>query len=259
MAFSGGGSNVTKPHTHDATILQDGGSLNFQNITQGNMAAGSVTQSDGVHLQELLIGNPSDTIRVNGAGTAIEYSSPVDLTGSLELLGSTTLAATGTNVTLSGTWNISDYTAFIVTCGFSNDNSAGTPDLRFRINNQSAAVYVTNMILNTGGVLSASTSGMATSGLLCTSNVCPPSSTETCETTMTFELSAQNPNNTFRWNWSNTPMWSTLSLTPADTEQITSVFNNNFQTQLNQLDFYFDDASNFRIGSNIYLYGVKRT
>jgi len=258
MGFSGGGSNILKPHTHDSTVVQDGGNLDFKNVTQGDMSAGSLTQSDGVHLQELLIGNPAEIPRVNGAGTAVEWHSPTDLTGSLELLGSTTLVAAAANVTLTGTWNISNYTAFIVTGGFSNDNSAATPDLRFRINSSSAAVYVTNMILNTGGVLSATTSGLATSGLICTSNVCPPSSTETCETTMTFELSAQNPNNTFRWNWSNTSMWAQGG-TPANTEQITSIFNNNFQTALSSLDFYFSDASNFRIGSNIFLYGVKRT
>jgi len=210
-------------------------------------------------MQELLIGNPADVPRVNGAGTALEYHSPVDLTGSLELLGSTTLAATGTNVTLSGTWNVSDYTTFIVTCGFSNDNSAGTPDIRFRINGQTANVYVTNMTLHTAGAITSTTSGYQTSGLICTSNICIPSSVETCETTLQFELSVQNPNNTFRWNWSNTPMWRQSGPVSNATEQISGIFNNNFLTSLTVLDFYFSDASNFRIGSNIYLYGVKRT
>ena len=47
MAFSGGGSNILKPHTHDSNVLQDGGNLNFQNVTQGNMSAGSITYSNG--------------------------------------------------------------------------------------------------------------------------------------------------------------------------------------------------------------------
>lgn len=258
MAFSGGGANFTKPHTHNSGILQDGGSLRMDGITQGNMSAGSITQSDGNNLTELLIGNPSDVPRVNGAGTALEYHSPVDLTGSLELLGSETLVAAGADLEITGTWNISDYTAFIVTLGMSNDNSAGTPSVNFRINNSSAAVYVTNMTLNTAGVLSASTSGMQTSGLICTSNVCTPSSNETTQTTLTFELSEQNPSNSFRWNWSNTPMWDQSGLAPSDTEQITGLFNNNFQSQLSKLHFYFSDGSNFRIGSNLYLYGIKR-
>lgn len=258
MAFSGGGQAITRPHTHDATILQDGGTLNFQNITQGNMAAGSVTQSDGVHMQELLIGTPTQVPRVNGAGTALEYHSPVDLIGSLELLATETLAAVGPDVEITGSWTVADYSQFILICGFSNDNSVGTPDLRFRINSSSDPVYVTNMILNTGGVLSATTTGMATSGLICTADVCRPSSTETCQTRIEFELCEQNPNNTYRWNWSNTPMWDEHGMVVSDNEQISGIFSNNFQTGLASLHFYFSDASNFRIGSTITLYGIKR-
>ena len=79
MAFSGGGSNILKPHTHDSTILQDGGNLNFQNITQANMSAGSLTQSDGVHLQELLLGTPAQIPRVNAGATAVEWHSPIEI------------------------------------------------------------------------------------------------------------------------------------------------------------------------------------
>ena len=53
MGFSGGGSNVLKPHTHDGTVVQDGGSLNFNNITQSSSSAGQIFYSDGVHLQQL--------------------------------------------------------------------------------------------------------------------------------------------------------------------------------------------------------------
>ena len=42
MGFSGGGSNVLLPHTHDGTVTQDGGPLNFNNITQSQSAAGEV-------------------------------------------------------------------------------------------------------------------------------------------------------------------------------------------------------------------------
>lgn len=79
MGFSGGGSNILKNHTHDSTVVQDGGNLNFQNVTQGNMSAGSVTQSDGVHLQELLIGTPNQVPRVNAGATALEYHTPSDV------------------------------------------------------------------------------------------------------------------------------------------------------------------------------------
>ena len=42
MGFSGGGSNVLLPHQHDGTVSQDGGPLNFNNITQSQSAAGEV-------------------------------------------------------------------------------------------------------------------------------------------------------------------------------------------------------------------------
>jgi len=53
MGFSGGGSNVLKSHTHDGTIVQDGGSLNMDNVTQGGLQAGDIVYSDGIHLQRL--------------------------------------------------------------------------------------------------------------------------------------------------------------------------------------------------------------
>jgi hypothetical protein len=68
MGFSGGGSNILRAHTHDGTVVQDGGSLNFDNITQGALTAGDVIYSDGVHMQRLGIG---------GAGTVIESSGAV--------------------------------------------------------------------------------------------------------------------------------------------------------------------------------------
>ena len=57
MGFSGGGSNILKPHQHNSLTLQDGGSLDFKNITQSDMSASSMTYSNGTHLQELAIGS----------------------------------------------------------------------------------------------------------------------------------------------------------------------------------------------------------
>ena len=73
MAFSGGGSNILKPHTHDSGIVQDGGNLDFKNITQSAMSAGSITFSDSNHLQELQIGNAGEELKVNAGATALEY------------------------------------------------------------------------------------------------------------------------------------------------------------------------------------------
>ena len=43
MGFSGGGSNVLLPHTHDGRVAQDGGPLNFANITQSQSASGEIS------------------------------------------------------------------------------------------------------------------------------------------------------------------------------------------------------------------------
>ena len=70
MAFSGGGSNILKPHTHSAALLQDGGNLRLDGITQGNLRAGSVTYSDGSEMVELGVGLAGEQLIVNGAGNA---------------------------------------------------------------------------------------------------------------------------------------------------------------------------------------------
>jgi len=73
MGFSGGGSNVTKPHTHDSTIVQDGGSL-AANVTQFGLTAGSILYSDGSNIQELGVGSASDALVVNSLANAPEWA-----------------------------------------------------------------------------------------------------------------------------------------------------------------------------------------
>jgi len=75
MGFGGGGSNVTKAHTHDSTIVQDGGSL-AANVTQFGLSAGSVLYSDGSNIQELAVGSASDVLTVNGPATAPAWVTP---------------------------------------------------------------------------------------------------------------------------------------------------------------------------------------
>jgi hypothetical protein len=53
MGFSGGGTNILKPHQHDGTVVQDGGPLNMDNVTQAQLNQGDIVFSDGVHLQRL--------------------------------------------------------------------------------------------------------------------------------------------------------------------------------------------------------------
>ena len=66
MGFGGGGSNVTKSHTHDSTIVQDGGSL-AANVTQFGLTNGSILYSDGVNIQELSVGTGAQVLGVSGS------------------------------------------------------------------------------------------------------------------------------------------------------------------------------------------------
>ena len=52
MGFSGGGSNVLKPHKHSSAV-QDGSPLDMNNVTEATFNAGSITYSNGTALQEL--------------------------------------------------------------------------------------------------------------------------------------------------------------------------------------------------------------
>jgi len=77
MGFSGSGSSVTRAHTHDSGVINDGGSLNLNGVTQGGaaMTTGAITFSDGAagNMQVLTLGNASDTLAVNAAATAPEW------------------------------------------------------------------------------------------------------------------------------------------------------------------------------------------
>ena len=66
MGFGGGGSNVTKAHTHDSTIVQDGGSL-AANVTQFGLTSGSILYSDGSNIQELSVGAGAQVLGVSGS------------------------------------------------------------------------------------------------------------------------------------------------------------------------------------------------
>ena len=102
MGFSGGGSNVLLPHTHDGRVSQDGGALNFSNITQSQSAAGQVFYSDGVALQQLSIGAPSDELRVNAGATAPEWYTPAAASATWTELVNETVS--GGSANLTGSW-----------------------------------------------------------------------------------------------------------------------------------------------------------
>lgn len=67
MGFSGGSANVTKAHTHDGAVVQDGGSL-AANATQFGLTNGSLLYSDGSNIQELGVG-ASGYVLGTAAGT----------------------------------------------------------------------------------------------------------------------------------------------------------------------------------------------
>jgi hypothetical protein len=65
MGFSGGGSNVLKPHKHSSAV-QDGSPLNMNNVTEATLTAGDIVYSDGSALQRLPIGSTAEALVVSG-------------------------------------------------------------------------------------------------------------------------------------------------------------------------------------------------
>lgn len=110
MGFSGGGSNILLPHTHDGTVAQDGGPLDFSNVTQAQLNLGDTTYSDGVHLQQLPIGNAADVMTVS-AGLPAWVAPAVPAGATWEKMGSVTLAVAATTMEV-GPWALADVKDF---------------------------------------------------------------------------------------------------------------------------------------------------
>jgi len=94
MGFSGGGTNVLKPHKHSSAV-QDGSPLNMVNVTEGSLNAGDIVYSDGNALQRLAIGSPAQQIKVNAGATAPEYFTPAAASSTWEILADVTLGVAG--------------------------------------------------------------------------------------------------------------------------------------------------------------------
>ena len=105
MGFSGGGSNILKSHTHDGTVTQDGGALNFNNVTQSQSAAGEVFYSDGVHLQQLAYPAvpAGETLTAVAASSAPSWQTSAAVTPAVEKIASTVLPSGGSSITCSFT------------------------------------------------------------------------------------------------------------------------------------------------------------
>ena len=104
MGFSGGGSNILKPHTHNGLTVQDGGALDFDDITQSQSSAGMVFFSDGTHLQQLAYpGVPAgETLTATALSTAPSWGSAGGAT-----ITSQKISPPGQTTTSTGLTNIS--------------------------------------------------------------------------------------------------------------------------------------------------------
>jgi len=136
MGFSGGGSNILKSHRHDGTVIQDGGSLDFNNITQSNSSAGQIFYSDGVHLQQLTYpGVPAgETLTAAPASTAPSWAA-----GSA---GAWTNAGSDTNTTAAAalTVTVTDADVYHVIYNVSDDDD-GSDLLTCQINGITGPSY----------------------------------------------------------------------------------------------------------------------
>ena len=156
MGFGGGGGSQLTNHVHNSVPLQ-GGPLDFANDTIASLNAGSTTFSDGAALQELVIGNPADTLVVNGAGTAPEWGAAAGSTWTK--LADVTLGAVGDID--SGTFAAMD---FLMIFFSGNINSSGW-SCSFKFNNTaiSSGLYYDTNISTVAGAGAAPTV-YATSG-----------------------------------------------------------------------------------------------
>jgi hypothetical protein len=93
MGFSGGGSNVLKPHKH-SNAVQDGSPLNMNNVTEASLSAGDIVYSDGNALQRLAIGTPAQQLKVNAGATAPEYFTPAGAASTWTMISEVTSAGT---------------------------------------------------------------------------------------------------------------------------------------------------------------------
>jgi len=153
MGFSGGGSNVLLPHTHDGTVSQDGGPLNFNNITQSQSAAGEVFFSDGAHLQQLAYPAipAGETLTAAAASTSPSWSAGAGAVWT-QVFSEVRTSAVNTWTETFTAIPQNDYALFCLQfqCGFDNDS-----DILVRFHDNSGAIttgYYSDGIEIGGGV-----------------------------------------------------------------------------------------------------------
>jgi len=173
MGFSGGGSNILKAHTHNGLTVQDGGALDFDNITQSQSTAGMVFYSDGTHLQQLAYpGSPAgETLTAVAASSAPSWASAGG--GSHTFVGSDRVTTARSSMTVTINPALSGSNIGKLTACFSYQAISSPATWRVTVNGiTTAGWYVTQrMLLNAGVTADLDTSaymeGMAAGNRQC--------------------------------------------------------------------------------------------
>ena len=149
MGFSGGGTNVLKPHKHSSAV-QDGSPLNMNNVTEATLSAGDVIFSDGAALQRLAIGTPAQQIKVNAGATAPEYFTPAAAASDFALIAEQTTP--GTSIDTTALSDCDNYSRLLFIFAFENDTTA---PLEFQWYDESGVILTPNYQLQgfTNGAL----------------------------------------------------------------------------------------------------------
>ena len=130
MGFSGGGSNILKPHKHNALTLQDGGNLDFTGSeTQSDMTASSMTYSNGTHLQELGIGSAGQHLGISGGvpawtSTMTSFTSQQSFQSGIFSTSSASFVAVGNGLVLTLPTRTNGKAIVIVNYSLKNSSAA---------------------------------------------------------------------------------------------------------------------------------------
>ena len=167
MGFSGGGSNVLLPHTHDGRVAQDGGELDFNNITQANSSAGQIFYSNGTALQQLAYpGSPAgETLTAAALSTAPSWAAGAS-SGKFELVSSTVQVADVATITVPISPAINQSDLSYLHCVLNGQVSAANYGTYLNVNGIQTSTYEWSEIGYSGGVSSNSKTGHAFHTLL---------------------------------------------------------------------------------------------
>jgi hypothetical protein len=137
MGFSGGGSNILKPHTHDGNIAQDGGALDMDGVTQGSLTAGDLIYSDGSNLQRLAIGGSGQSL--TSSGSAPQWSAAGGAV--MELVDFTQLGSDSTEINTSFTSiPMTDISELFITYNADIATASGI-SIRIQVNGITTSTY----------------------------------------------------------------------------------------------------------------------